>query len=357
MAYIRYRGDSWSFTIDIGKDPKTGKRKQKTVSGFKSEKDAQKAAVKMEMQLDKGQNVSVPKLVDFLNDFFEEHVKHQVSPMTYHNQRQWATSYIVPDIGHFQMDKLTHLRVEQFYSDLLKRGISRGTIRNISLVLRKTFRAAHKWGVIHNNIMQHASPPTYKPAKMKVWTREQVQLFLQVSQESPNHALYVLALTTGMRIGEMLGLYWSDIDFDTGYVQIGRSLKYTLQVGLDTKEPKNEHSKRTISLPQTTLDALKRYQETTLPGKYIFHKFNDPIYPQEASRRFQNDVAKVGLPKIRFHDMRHTHATMLLMMGVNPKVVAERLGHSTVTTTLDTYSHVIPSMQKEVAAALDQHLF
>jgi integrase len=352
MAYVRQRGDTWSFTIDIGKDPITGRRRQKTVSGFKSEKEAWREAYKLEEQIEKGQSVGAPKVAEFLPTFFE-HVKNQVSHMTYYNQKHFAEKHILPFFGNKHMDKITHLQVEQFYQDLLHNEVSRGTISNIALVLRKMFHTAEKWQIIQTNVMRHTQPPRYKPAKMKVWSMDQVQAFLEKSANSPHHALYVLALSTGMRIGEMLGLYWEDIDVEARMLTVKRSLKYTLSVGLHTKEPKTTHSKRTVSLPEFAIEALQRHKEASLPGEFVFHHFGNPIYPSEASRRFQYDVKKAGLLMIRFHDLRHTHATLLLKQGVNVKVVSERLGHSTVVTTLDTYAHVIPSMQKDVANQLD----
>lgn len=350
MVYVRKRGNGYGFTVDAGKDEQ-GKRKQITRSGFKTENEAMLEALKIEEQVKKGIFSNAPELREFIPMFFE-HVQHQVSAMTYHNQKHFAEKFIVPRIGHHRMDKITYLQIEEFYQSLLNQNISRGTIRNVSLVLRKAFKTAQKWGIIQSNIASHVRPPAYRPTKMKVWNEEQVKRFLEASKQSPYHVIYTLTLSTGMRIGEVLGLEWDDLDLHNGLLQVQRSLKYTVGVGLHTKEPKNLHSKRTISLPKGTIHALEEHKKNSLPAKWVFHHVGDPIYPSELSRRFQTDVKKSGILPIRFHDMRHTHATLLLSMGVNPKVVAERLGHSTVITTLDTYSHVMPSMQKEVAERL-----
>lgn len=348
---------TWYYTIDAGKNPRTGKRTQKMQGGFKTEKEALREALKMEQQVERGQNVGAPKLADFMETFFEDTVKHEVSSMTYYNQKHMADKFIIPKLGKSAMDKITALQLTHFFSDLVNEDVHRGTIRNIALVLRKTFRAAQKWTIIHSNVMQFVKTPKYKSQTMKVWTKEQVRGFLERSKEYPLHALYNLALNSGMRCGEMLGLRWEDVDFVSNTVTIKRSMKYSLKEKLHEKSTKNTSSMRTLSIPQSTMGTLRTHKETNLPGHYVFHKFGEPLYPSAVSRIFQGDIKRAGMPIIRFHDMRHTHATMLLQMGVNPKVVAERLGHSTVVMTLDTYSHVLPNMQKEVAAALENVIF
>ncbi|WP_438446822.1 tyrosine-type recombinase/integrase [Gorillibacterium sp. sgz5001074] len=354
MPYFRQRGDKWSFTINAGKDPITGKRKQIVRSGFNTEKEAQKAAAKIERDLEAGKRADSPTLIEFATQYFETQVKSQVTDSTYWNQWHYMSEFVFPVLGKLKLDKITYLHVEKFYSSLIERGIKRGTIKNISLVLNKTFKTAQKWQYIINNVMDHVKTPTYKPAKMKVWNTDEVKRFVEGTQGTKYHIAFVIALSTGMRLGEILGLHWDDIDWERKQLTITRSLKYDMVNRLHTKDTKNDHSQRTITLPDATVAALLEHRSQQLPGLHMVVNFADKYaLPSEVSREFQMQVKRLKMTMIRFHDMRHTHATMLLQMGVNVKVVAERLGHSNVTTTLNTYAHVLPSMQKEVADKLN----
>lgn len=352
MPYIRQRGAKWSFTVEAGTDPVTGKRKQITRSGFKSENEALREALKLEEQIEKNTYIQAPKLREFEKTFFE-HVKTRVTKGTYDQQKHIYDKYIDPVLGKYCMDTITYVQIERFYDQLIIDKVSSGLIRNISLVLRKVFNTAERWGIISKNPVRHVKPPAYESSKINVWTLEQMNQFLERSKDSHQYALYDLALASGMRIGELLGLQREYLDLDNGIVQVQMSLKYTSGLGLHLKEPKTDHSKRIISLPEHTINVLRDHLNNSLPSNFVFHNIGDPIYPSEATRYFIRDQEKAGVPIIRFHDLRHTHASMLLLKGVNPKVVAERLGHSSVATTLDIYSHVMPSMQKEVASIVN----
>lgn len=352
MASIRRRGNTWYYTVDVGKDPITNKRKQKTVGGFKTEKEALREALKVEEKVEKGKRIGAPKYSEFIRDYMQE-VKHQVTASTFHNQNSFAEKYIIPFLGNKTMDKIKYDDIQKFYDHLIDKGIHPGMIKNIALVLRKSFRQALRKELIYHNPAQYVKPPRYTPTTMKVWNQSQVQTFLDWAKDnSPYYQIYALAVTTGMRVGEILGLFWDDINFDLQTLTIQRSAKY--EGGkLYTKETKNKSSRRTIALTESTVKMLQEHKENSLPYFLVFHRFNEMLYPTTISRQFAFDCVTAGVPKIRFHDMRHTHATMLLQMGVNPKIVAERLGHSTIKTTLDTYSHVLPNMQKEVADMLN----
>ncbi|MCY9593761.1 tyrosine-type recombinase/integrase [Paenibacillus chitinolyticus] len=354
MAYFRRRGDKWSFTLDVGRDQNTGKRKQKTVSGFSSEKEARKACSKMERDLEAGKRTDSMKFDDFIKLFFETIVINKVEQGTYNSQWIIVQKYIIPKLGHKKIDKITAVDLDIFYSDLLKDGVSRGYIKNIAQVISKTFKQASIWNYIIKNVAKESSSPSYKPKEMSIWTEEQLTHFLQESREFERHALYVLAGTSGMRIGEILALDWDDIDFKKSTVSITKSLKHTKQKGLHVKRPKTENSKRVIHIPHSTLQVLIEHKNKQLPGvSIVFDNKGSYFYTNNVWRYFISDSAKVGMPRIRLHDLRHTHASILLSWGYNAKVVAERLG-DTVETVMNTYAHVLPNMQEEVAIKLNQ---
>src|SRR5690606_22647912 len=204
------------------------------------------------------------------------------------------------------------------------------------------------------NPMTLVNVPTYKPMRKKVWSIDDVNLFLEVTKSSKLYILYVLALSTGARRGELLALTWDDIDLDKGTVTISKSVKYSGISKLHVSTTKTENSLRTINIPEKTIIELRKHKENQMEGvNIVADNLGQYFNPNEASRHFLKDCARYKMPKIRFHDMRHTHATILLQNKINPNVVAERLG-DTVEMVLKTYSHVLPSMQEEVAETLNK---
>ena len=201
---------------------------------------------------------------------------------------------------------------------------------------------------------------------MKVLSGEQAQKFLEVAKDDPLEALYVLALTTGMRQGELLALKWEDIDFVHGTLQVRRTIARVAHKGFTISEPKTPKSRRSIQLAQMAIDALKRHrirqrELRLLAGpawsdqRWVFcNGVGNPIEATNMLRRsFRPLLTKAGLPIIRFHDLRHSVATLLLTAGIHPKIVQELLGHSQISLTLDTYSHVLPSLQEDAVNRLN----
>lgn len=353
MAYIRKRGNRWSITVEGPRDPVTNERTQISRS-FNTEAEAKRAALKLEQEIEAGKQARCPTFEVFAKMYFETQVKSQVTDSTYINQWHYMEKYIIPKIGKKLLDKITAFDVEAFFTKLLREGVSRGTIKNIGLVLKKTFRAAQVWGFITQNVILLVKMPTYKAPTMKVWTAEQSKVFLGSTRGTAFHIAYVLALSTGMRIGEILALTWEDIDFENLTITITKSLKYDLVNRLHVKETKTTNSDRTIDIPQSTATELREHKEQQLTGlEMVVNWLDKHPYPSDVSREFRSRVKELGLPMIRFHDMRHTHATMMLKMGIHIKVVSERLGHANINTTLSTYSHVLPGMQREAAEKLN----
>jgi integrase len=209
-------------------------------------------------------------------------------------------------------------------------------------------------------------PPRVPKREMQVFTEKQAQYFLESAKSDPLEALYVLALTTGMRQGELLALQWKDIDFAGGALQVRRKIARITGKGFVVSEPKTAKSRRKIPLAPRTLEVLKRHRASQNAqrlalgdawedqGWLFANAVGKPLDVGNLIRRsFQPLLKKANLPPIRFHDLRHSCATLLLVMGVHPKVIQERLGHSQIAVTLDTYSHVLPSLQEDAAQRLD----
>jgi integrase len=213
-------------------------------------------------------------------------------------------------------------------------------------------------GLVNKNVAELVDAPSPKSSRPQTLSLEQVKKFLSASREDYYYALFALAVSTGMREGELLGLMWEDIDFFSGTIHVQRSLQYLQGKGLVLTEPKTEKSKRSIVVPGFILDALREQKEKTGENTgLVFHtRKNAPVYITVFTRHFKRILKDNGLPLIRFHDLRHTAATLLLSKGVHPKVVQEMLGHARTEYTLDIYSHVMPDIQREAAETMNDML-
>jgi len=203
---------------------------------------------------------------------------------------------------------------------------------------------------------------------MQTWSAKEVSAFLVHTSQDRLSAIWVLAVTTGMRRGELLGLKWKDIDFNRSALSVRRSL-VSVEYELAFSTPKTEKSRRVIALDTTTLGALAKHRRSQAAEKLAFgpgydnsdlvfcQENGEPFHPDRLTKVFRATVQQTELPVIRLHDLRHTHATLALQAGIHPKVVSERLGHSTVAMTLDTYSHTVPSMQSDAAERIAELVF
>ncbi|NHN33501.1 site-specific integrase [Paenibacillus agricola] len=352
-------GATWSFTLDLGKDPITNKRKQGGDSGFKTKKEAEKACAEMITEFERGNLSSASSkitLAKFMAEFLENTIKNEVGKNTYMTQRGQVNNHIIPQLGHIKLQKLTPMDIQKFYSNLMGEGISPGTIQNIGNILGKTLRAAQEWGYVTKNVASVVKRPSYRPSASKPWNQEEMDTFLDKTRNSRFHAAYVIALTTGMRIGEICALNWDDVDLKSGIIQVNKTVVYADKVLFIKDSTKNGLS-RNINIPNFVVGYLKKYKLEQKPNSLnlvVPGVKNEIVYNSAFRKTFKGDIIAAGVPEIKPHDMRHAHATTLLQSGENIKVVQERLGHTNVTTTLSTYSHVMPNMQKTLADNLEK---
>lgn len=357
MAHIRKRGDTYSYIVHYGTNPRTGKPNKKEKGGFKSPKEAEKAATRFLVEIEQGGHFDGKDTVKgFLASFMTAQVKHEVSSATYEMQTGYMNNHIIPILGNYKLTKLTPIDIKNFYSTKIEEGLSSGTIHNISNLLNKALRTATEWGLINKNVMQAVRRPSYSPKKIDVWTQEQAQIFMSGTVHSRFHVIYVIALSTGMRLGEITSLQWKHIDLANSTISVQQTIEVTKELIAIKESPKTSASRRLITIPEYVTKMLRVHKLQQLPNNLDLVTpgiRKDLLYPSVLAKVFKADRDELKLPKIKFHGMRHTHATILLLMGVNPKVVQERLGHANISTTLNTYSHVLPSMQKETAAKLN----
>ena len=255
--------------------------------------------------------------------------------------------HLKPRLGKTRLDRLDALQLQSLYREKLDSGLSPRTVQIIHATLHKALKQAVKWSLVPRNVAQSVEVPRGRKKEINPLSGEQVRRLLKAVEGDKLEALYILAVTTGIRSGELLGLQWGDLDLEAGTLQVNR----TVSNGR-IEAPKTSKSRRSIKLTQTSLQALEEHPRR---GEWVFStRVGTPINGHNLhNRSWKPLLKKAGLPDIRFHDLRHTCATLLLTKGVHPKIVQELLGHSSISITLDTYSHVLPNMQEKVVEAME----
>jgi integrase len=342
----------------------SGKRKSFYGKTRKEAQDKLRAALR---DIDAGLDLGADRqtVAQFLEKWLAASVKPSVKVKTYEGYESIVRVRVVPRIGRKHLAKLTPLDLQSLYTELADAGLSARSVHHTHRVLHRAFVQAVRWNLIVRNPCDGAQGPRASRAEMKVWTPAQADAFLIATRQHPAQALYILALTTGMRQGELLGLKWGDLDLSVGTLAVRRSLQRQKGKGLVFEEPKTARSRRSIFLSQRAVAALRAHRdrqafdrraagsEWNARDLVFCHATGEPLDPSYQTTIFKKAVEAARLPAIRFHDMRHTAATILLSRGVHVKLVSELLGHATIVLTLDTYSHLIPAMHGDAAAAMD----
>ncbi|WP_374712963.1 tyrosine-type recombinase/integrase [Symbiobacterium terraclitae] len=365
--YRRSSDGLWVITLELGRDPVTGRRRRKTFAAKTRAGAKKKLADYLEATRQGYTNPTNETLAEFLERWLRDVAAHAVRPVTLQSYR-WQLAPIMNGwLGKIRLTDLQPAAIQQFYSARLEEGRSRRTVQYTHAVLRKALGQAVRWGIIPRNPTDAVDAP--KPARkdMRVLAREQIQALMGVLEGDALGPLYLLALYTGCRRGELVALRWQDVDLDNALIRITRTAQL-VDYEVRWSEPKTARSRRVIALPDAAVEMLRRHRKRQLEeriakgGDYedqglVFAQSDGrPWNPSHVTQHWAVVLERAGLPHVRLHDLRHTHATLLLEAGVHPKVVSERLGHSTTTLTLDVYSHVMPSMQREAAAAIDDAL-
>ncbi len=280
--------------------------------------------------------------------------------------------YVRPVIGRKVLSKIKPLDIQAVYSQMLEKELSARTVRFAHAILSSALKQAVKWQILAVNPAAMVDLPQNHRKEMKALSPSEANRFLEIAKADKWFVIFSLAITTGMRPEEYLGLHWKDIDFKNGTATVQRALVWKRKGGgWSLQEPKTSLSRRTIPLPISVLHELSGHRKKQLEERlrlgqayqnndFVFAtEIGTPISPSNLTRRHYKPILKkAGLSeKIRIYDLRHTCATLLLSNSTSPKVIAERLGHSSIVLTLDTYSHVLPSMQKDATDELERMLF
>jgi integrase len=292
----------------------------------------------------------------FIDRYIADVATHTLKPKTLQEYKYLIRLHIKPALGSTRLAKLTPIHVQRFYSEKLNSGLSKRTVQFMHSVLHKALEQALKWGMVVRNVSDLVDPPNPKRKAPVTWNQEQVRRFLDHVQDHRWYPIYVLAVYCGFREGEVLGIHFEDVDLLHAKIYVRHAVQYIIGQGLVITEPKSDSGKRPVSLPGYAHTVLTDYliQQTRTQGLVFVTKNDTPISPRNLVRHFKEATEQAGLPEIRFHDLRHTHASLLLAAGVHPKLVQERLGHSQISLTMDTYSHLLPGMSDEAASKFDE---
>jgi integrase len=375
---VMKRGKTWSYVLYLGRDDRTGAKRQKWVGGFATKKLAEEALTEALERVRTGNWADPgPMTVGEFCEQWLRGMKPTIRAKTHESYTSMLTHHVVENIGKVKLANLKPHQISGLYADLMESGSRRGkkpkglspkTVNYVHRIFRHAMSDAVRWGLLTKNPVDLVDPPRAPRKEMRAWTPEEARRFIDHAQDDRLCGLWVLLISTGMRRGEACGLKWADVDLDKGTAAIRRSLS-TVGYEVVEEEPKTVKSRRLVALDRTTVEVLRAHRKRQLeermligPGwdkrDFVFTRADGtPLHPDDVSKVFAKTLKQLDLPRIRLHDLRHTSATMALAAGVHPKIVSERLGHATVSMTLDIYSHVVHSMQEEAAERIGDVLF
>ena len=291
-------------------------------------------------------------LSEYLARWLNDSVRGSVKPITHQSYEMLVNKHVIPAVGNVRLSKITPAHLQGFYRSKLDAGLSPRTVQYLHVVLHRALKQALRWDLVPRNVAEAVDPPKVPKKDVFPLSPDQARAFLEAARGNRLEALYVLAIHTGMRQGALLSLRWDDVDLDAGVLRV--------------RGTKTARSRRTVKLSRTALEALTSHLARQLEeidragdswrenGLVFATELGTPLNRHNLTQRsFRPLLARAGLPQIRFHDLRHTCATLLLSKGVHAKFVQELLGYSTIGITLDTYSHVLPQMGGSTADAMD----
>ncbi len=339
------------------------------IHGTKRDAERYLNAVRREMDLGVFVEPTVMSLSEFIKRWLRDAVRPRVSSRTADGYEALLDRYITTPLGHKRLDRVQPLDIQEVYGEMQSRDLSATVVRHTHSALHNALKQAVKWGLLSRNPSDFVELPKVAYKERRVLSPNEAVRFLKAADAKPHGLIFELALLTGMRPEEYLALRWSDIDFKRRTAQIRRALvRHKKSVSFE--ETKTARSRRTVYLPEPLLkkltahkrkQAVKRLKFGGAWGSFdlVFCSVEGTPHsiPNLTYRYFRPILEKAKLPQMRLYDLRHSCATLLLIAGGNPKVVSERLGHSTVVLTLDTYSHVLPTMQQDATARLEKLLY
>ncbi|HEY3669504.1 MAG TPA: site-specific integrase [Acidimicrobiia bacterium] len=378
-GHVYKRGQTYTYVLDAGRDPGTGARRQKSKGGFRTKRDAEAALNEALSRATRGELTTATKqtVAEVLEDWLAAS-EPSLRISTFDRYQRDVRLHIIPKIGAVRLADLTPAHVRALYRGLLDgdgeiRGpLSPTSVRHTAMVLHRALGDAVVLGLVRQNVTEMVKPPKKVHHEMTTWTTDQLQQFLEATKPHRLHAAFVLAATTGMRQGEIAALRWTDLNLDSEYPQV--SVRRTVvRAGRieDFAAPKTARGSRSVPLGPRTVEILARLAATqrreldrlrdlALPVQGEGFVFTTPhggvVKTYTLRNQFERLVAQSGVPRIRFHDLRHTFATRSLEQGTNAKTISDLLGHASVAFTLSTYAHAIPAMEQAAVRSFEAQL-
>ncbi len=356
----RWSGQYW---VDTSRG-----RERKTVYGKTKEQVRQRIARAIAerdvgVHFDAG-GMSFGELLDY---WLESFVRSRVKPRTYENYEYVVRMHLRPSLGNVKLDKLRSTHLQNLYADKLASGLSPRTVELVHTIAKAALKRAVRWEFVYRNVADSADPPKVPKKEVNVLTLPQVKTFLRAAKGEGLEALYVIALTAGLREGELLGLRWKDVNLEQGTLEVRQQLIRTRD-GRFFDTTKSGEGRDILMLPATILALrghLERQNEERARRGELWQDY-DLVFPTTIGtpldvsdltyRSFRPLLERAGLPRIRFHDLRHTYATLMLRVDAHPRTVQDILGHAEFGITMDTYTHPSLYSQREPAHRLDKLL-
>lgn len=375
-GHIRQRSaGSWELKFDLGRDPATGRRITKTATVRGTKRDAQRELRNRLLALDENRFADPGKMTvaDWLREWLNE-AEHAVAPKTFERYREMVEGHLVPGLGAQLLGKLQAVHIQSYYSTALKSGrrdgkggLSAQTVRHLDRVLNVALKRARALRLIAVNPVEDVTRPKVERREVEHLEPADAKKLMDAARGTRLFSPVFLALATGLRRGELLGLRWLDVDLNRAKLTVNQSLEQTKD-GLRFKAPKTKRSRRAIALSPSAVEQLKQHRSRQAeerlslglgkdPNGLVFTRLDgSPISPRDFTKSFSRLVAKAKVPAISLHGLRHTHFTNLLREGIHPKIASERAGHASVAITLDIYSHAVPGLQEDAAMRIDAGL-
>ena len=363
-GHLRQRSSgSWTINLYIGRDPVTGKKRYKSVTVRGTKAQAERHCSEMVHQLNTGSYVepSRESVADFMRTWLADYAETHVRPRTLAGYRGNVDRYIIPALGRLPVANLGPRHIQSFESDLLRRGLSPTTVLHSHRVLSQALRWGVRMGTLPRNPAEMVDPPRPRREESKALEWDDVVRVLGAANGSPYYPVILLAVLTGLRRSELLALRWRDVNFQDKTAAVSRSVSRNAGGEMVYYPPKSGRA-RVVDLPADAVTNLRDLREAwngagqTLTGDDLIFRNLDgsPVVPDSVTQMFSRLARKLELNGARFHDLRHTHASLMLAAGIPLKVISERLGHSGIGITGDLYSHVLPGVQRDAVVKWEE---
>ena len=373
-GHIRRRSKTnWVVIIELERDPETHKRRSKWYGGHRTRRAAEATLAEVLRDAQNGEYTATTTMTvgEFLRKWLDEYVALSTRYRTADGYRTIVDRHLIPKLGDIPLSKLSASRIQKYYAQLIndgrydgRGGLSAQTVKHHHRVLNSALNRAVKWGLLRHNPVLQADSPRVPKRVPRTLDAHEVQQLIDAARGTPFEVLIHLAVFTGLRRSELCGLRWSDIDQETKTVSVSR-VKHQKGRGVVFEEPKAKSSSRLLALSVASVDLLARYKrEQADQRRFQGADLGDeellltwpggtPITPDAASKAVPRIAKQAGLGHVTLHELRHTNATLMLRQDVHPKIVQARLGHATISTTMDLYSHVLPGMDAAAAQSIE----